>query len=102
MYYSTGEYALNGREILQRHILEILPLGVKPIERDYIAKMIHYMCCNSSMLLEKNVHMTYSGHMVKVIKSYVTDIDAREFKEFEDELDVDIIKIEKKDSMILL
>ena len=31
-------------------------------------------------------------HMAKVIKSYLTDIDAREFKEFDDELDVDIIK----------
>ncbi|KLA02950.1 hypothetical protein B4086_2492 [Bacillus cereus] len=41
-------------------------------------------------------------HMAKVIKSYMTDIDAREFKEFDDELDVDIIKIEKKDSIILL
>ncbi|PGV54214.1 translation initiation inhibitor [Bacillus cereus] len=102
MYYSTGEYTLNCSEILQRYILEILPLGVKSVERDYIVKMIHYMCCNSSMLLEKNLHMTYSVHMVKVIKSYITDIDAREFKEFEDELDVDIIKMEKKDSVILL
>ncbi|OJE44191.1 translation initiation inhibitor [Bacillus proteolyticus] len=102
MYYSTGEYTLNCSEILQRYILEILPLGVKSVERDYIVKMIHYMCCNSSMLLEKNLHMTYSMHMVKVIKSYITDIDAREFKEFEDELDVDIIKMEKKDSVILL
>ncbi len=30
------------------------------------------------------------------------DRDAREFKEFDVELDVDIIKIEKKDSIILL
>ncbi|MED3396696.1 RNaseH domain-containing protein [Bacillus wiedmannii] len=102
MYYSTGEYSLNGSETLQRYILEILTLGVKPVERNYIAKMVHYMCCNSSMLLEKNVHMPYSMHMAKVIKSYVTDIDAREFKEFDDELDVDIINIEKKDSIILL
>ena len=58
--------------------------------------MVHYMCCNSSMLLEKNIHMPYSMHMAKVIKSYMTDIDAREFKEFDDELDVDIIKIEKE------
>ncbi len=102
MYYSTGEYSFNGSETLQRYILEILPLGVKAVERNYIAKMVHYMCCNSSMLLEKNVHMPYSMHMAKVIKSYVTDIDAREFKEFDDELDVDIMKIEKKDSIILL
>ncbi|MFP3377113.1 RNaseH domain-containing protein [Bacillus sp. SIMBA_069] len=102
MYYSTGEYSFNGSETLQRYILEILPLGVKAVERNYIAKMVHYMCCNSSMLLEKNVHMPYSMHMAKVIKSYVTDIDAREFKEFDDELDVDIINIEKKDSIILL
>ena len=40
-------------------------------------------------------------HMEKVIKSYITDIDAREFKEFDDELDVDV-KVEKKDSIILL
>ena len=39
-------------------------------------------------------------HMAKVIKSYLTDIDAREFKEFDDELDVDIIKKEKEDSII--
>lgn len=39
-------------------------------------------------------------HMARVIKNYMTDIDAREFKEFDDELDVDIIKIEKKDSII--
>ncbi|MGG0168195.1 RNaseH domain-containing protein, partial [Bacillus tropicus] len=77
-------------------------LGVKAVERNYIAKMVHYMCCNSSMLLEKNIHMPYSMHMAKVIKSYMTDIDAREFKEFDDELDVDIIKIEKKDSIILI
>ncbi|WP_242239413.1 RNaseH domain-containing protein [Bacillus cereus group sp. BfR-BA-01309] len=102
MYYSTGEYSLNGSETLQRYILEILTLGVKPVERNYIAKMIHYMCCNSSMLQEKNIHMPYSMHMAKVIKSYMTDIDAREFKEFDDELDVDIIKGEKKDSIILL
>ncbi|PHA36164.1 RNaseH domain-containing protein [Bacillus wiedmannii] len=102
MYYSTGEYSLNGSETLQRYILEILPLGVKVVERNYIAKMIHYMCCNTSMLLEKDVHMPYSMHMEKVIKGYMTDIDAREFKEFDDELDVDIIKIEKKDSIILL
>ncbi|RKF52365.1 translation initiation inhibitor [Bacillus wiedmannii] len=102
MYYSTGEYLFNGCETLQRYILEMLPFGVKPGERDYIAKMIHYMCCNSSMLLEKDVHMTYSMHMAKVIKGYMTDIDAREFKEFDDELDVDIIKGEKKDSIILL
>ncbi|WP_141535899.1 MULTISPECIES: RNaseH domain-containing protein [Bacillus cereus group] len=102
MYYSTGEYALHCSEILQRYILEILPLGAKTVERDYVVKMIHYMCCNSSMLLEKNIHMTYSMHMAKVIKSYMTDIDAREFKEFDDELDVDIMKIEKKDSIILL
>ncbi|PEC82363.1 hypothetical protein COJ18_19820 [Bacillus cereus] len=102
MYYSTGEYSFNGSEALQRYILEILPLGVKAVERNYIAKMVHYMCCNSSMLLEKNIHMPYSMHMAKVIKSYMTDIDAREFKEFDDELDVDIMKIEKKDSIILL
>ncbi|MDA1633797.1 RNaseH domain-containing protein [Bacillus cereus] len=102
MYYSIGEYLLNGSETLQRYILEILTLGVKPVERNYIAKMIHYMCCNSSMLLEKNIHMPYSMHMAKVIKSYMTDIDAREFKEFDDELDVDTMKIEKKDSIILL
>ncbi len=102
MYYSIGEYSLNGSETLQRYILEILPLGVKAVERNYIAKMIHYMCCNTSMLLEKDVHMPYSMHMAKVIKGYMTDIDAREFKEFDDELDVDIIKIEKKDSIILL
>ncbi|SCL97580.1 RNaseH domain-containing protein [Bacillus wiedmannii] len=102
MYYSTGEYTLNGSETLQRYILEILTLGVKPVERNYIAKMVHYMCCNSSMLQEKNIHMPYSMHMAKVIKSYMTDIDAREFKEFDDELDVDIMKIEKKDSIILL
>ncbi|WP_179862524.1 hypothetical protein [Bacillus wiedmannii] len=30
------------------------------------------------------------------------DRDTREFKEFDNELDVDIIKIEKKDSIILL
>lgn len=53
MYYSTGEYSLNGSETSQRYILEILTLGVKPVERNYIAKMIHYMCCNSSMLQEK-------------------------------------------------
>ncbi|MGZ7149317.1 RNaseH domain-containing protein [Bacillus sp. BC08] len=102
MYYSTGEYSLNGSETLQRYILEILTLGVKPVERNYIAKMIHYMCCNSSVLQEKNIHMPYSMHMAKVIKSYMTDIDAREFKEFDDELDVDIIKIKKKDSISLL
>lgn len=102
MYYSTGKYSINGSETLQRYILEILPLGVKPVERNYIAKMIHYMCCNSSMLLEKDVHMPYSMHMAKVVKGYMTDIDAREFKEFDDELDVDIMKIEKKDSIILL
>ncbi|KPU57357.1 RNaseH domain-containing protein [Bacillus wiedmannii] len=102
MYYSTGEYSQNGSETLQRYILEILTLGVKPVERNYIAKMVHYMCCNSSMLQEKNIHMPYSMHMAKVIKSYRTDIDAREFKEFDDELDVDIMKIEKKDSIILL
>jgi len=102
MYYSIGEYSLNGSETLQRYILEILPLGVKAVERNSIAKMIHYMCCNTSMLLEKDVHMPYSKHMAKVIKGYMTDIDAREFKEFDDELDVDIIKIEKKDSIILL
>ncbi|PHD61349.1 translation initiation inhibitor [Bacillus wiedmannii] len=102
MYYSTGEYSQNGSETLQRYILEILTLGVKPVERNYIAKMVHYMCCNSSMLQEKNIHMPYSMHMAKVIKSYRTDIDAREFKEFDDELDVDIMKIEKKDSIIFL
>ncbi|MGK0532446.1 RNaseH domain-containing protein [Bacillus sp. 'calajunan'] len=102
MYYSIGEYSQNGSETLQRYILEILTLGVKPVERNYIAKMVHYMCCNSSMLQEKNIHMPYSMHMAKVIKSYRTDIDAREFKEFDDELDVDIMKIEKKDSIILL
>lgn len=102
MYYSTGEYSFNGSETLQRYILEILPLGVKAVEKNYIAKMVHYMCCNSSMLLEKNIHMPYSMHMAKVIKSYMTDIDAREFKEFDDELDVDIMKIEKKDSIMLL
>ncbi|MGW8449450.1 RNaseH domain-containing protein, partial [Bacillus wiedmannii] len=99
MYYSAGEYSLNDSETLQRYILEILPLGVKSVERNYIAKMIHYMCCNSSMLLEKDVHMPYSMHMAKVVKGYMTDIDAREFKEFDDELDVDIMKIEKKDSI---
>lgn len=102
MYYSTGEYSLNDSETLQQYILEILPLGVKSVERNYIAKMIHYMCCNSSMMLEKDVHMPYSMHMAKVVKGYKTDIDAREFKEFDDELDVDIMKIEKKDSIILL
>ncbi|GAB6613239.1 MULTISPECIES: RNaseH domain-containing protein [Bacillus] len=102
MYYSTGEYSLNGSETSQRYILEILTLGVKPVERNYIAKMIHYMCCNSSMLQEKNIHMPYFMHMAKVIKSYMTDIDAREFKEFDDELDVDIMKIEKNDSIFLL
>ncbi|EJS76439.1 RNaseH domain-containing protein [Bacillus cereus] len=102
MYYSTGEYSLNCSATLQQGILEILPLGVKPVERDDIAKMIHYMCCNSSMLSKKDIHMPYSMHMAKVIKSYVTDIDAREFKEFDDELDVDVINIEEKDSIILL
>ncbi|EEM77607.1 hypothetical protein bthur0010_23850 [Bacillus thuringiensis serovar pondicheriensis BGSC 4BA1] len=100
MYYSTGEYSSNGSETLHRYILEIFPLGVKAVERNYIAKMVHYMCCNSSMLLEKNIHMPYPMHMARVIKNYMTDIDAREFKEFDDELDVDIIKIEKKDSII--
>ena len=56
MYYSTGEYSSNGSETLRRYILEIFPLGVKAVERNYIAKMVHYMCCNSSMLLEKNIH----------------------------------------------
>ena len=102
MYYSTGEYSFSGSDTLQRYILEILPLGVKVVERNYVAKMIHYMCCNSSMLLEKDIHMPYSMHMAKTIKSYMTDIDAREFKEFDDELDVDILKIEKKDSIIML
>ena len=37
----------------------------------------------------------------KIIRD-MTDIDAREFKEFDDELDVDTMKIEKKDSIILL
>ncbi|MGE7864227.1 hypothetical protein ACQKOA_24775 [Bacillus mobilis] len=32
----------------------------------------------------------------------MTDIDAREFKEFDDELDVDIMKIEKNDLIFLL
>ncbi len=40
--------------------------------------------------------MPYSMHMAKVIKSYATDIDAREFKEFDDELDVDVIKREER------
>ena len=53
MYYSTGEYSSNGSETLRRYILEIFPLGVKAVERNYIAKMVHYMCCNSSMLLER-------------------------------------------------
>ena len=48
------------------------------------------------MLSKKNVHMTYSMHMEKVIKSYITDIDAREFKEFDDELDVDVVKSRKE------
>ncbi|PFY29422.1 translation initiation inhibitor [Bacillus toyonensis] len=102
MYYSTGEYPLNCSDTIQQYILEILPLGVKHVEREYIAKMIHFMCCNSSILSEKNVHMPYSMHMAKVIKSYATDIDAREFKEFDDELDVDVIKREKKDSIVLI
>ncbi|CEY49998.1 Uncharacterised protein [Streptococcus pneumoniae] len=54
------------------------------------------------MLSKKNVHMTYSAHMEKVMKTYITDIDAREFKEFDDELDVDVVKVEKKDSITLL
>ena len=36
------------------------------------------------------------------MKTYITDIDAREFKEFDDELDVDVVKVEKKDSITLL
>ncbi len=53
MYYSTGEYRLNCSDTIQQYILEILPLGVKHVEREYIAKMIHFMCCNSSILPEK-------------------------------------------------
>ncbi|HDR7795924.1 TPA: DUF3893 domain-containing protein, partial [Bacillus luti] len=102
MYYSFGEYALNGSETLRQCMIEILPLGVHPVERDCIAKMLHYMCCNSSMLAEKNVHMPYSMHMAKLLKSYITDIDARELKEFDDELDIDVMKLKNKDEIILL
>ena len=56
MYYSTGEYSSNGSETLRRYILEIFPLGVKAVERNYIAKMVHYMCCNSSMLWKEYTH----------------------------------------------
>ena len=95
MYYSTGEYSLNCSRIFQRYILEILPLGVKPVERDYIAKMIHYMCCNSSML-SKRMYTLHIPCIWKSNKSYITDIDAREFKEFDDELDVDVVKRRRK------
>lgn len=76
-------------------------MGVKFVERDYIVKMIYYMCCNFSMFLKKNVYMIYFVYMEKVMKIYIIDIDVREFKEFDDELDVDVVKVEKKDLIIL-
>ena len=60
-------------------------MGVKPVERDYIAKMIHYMCCNLVCFRKECTHYIFHAYG-KVIKSYITDIDAREFKEFDDEL----------------
>ncbi|NWK69605.1 DUF3893 domain-containing protein [Bacillus paramycoides] len=102
MYYSTNAYVLECDETVQQYILEIIPLGAKPEERDDIAKLIHYMCCKTSSLTERNIHKTYSMQMAKLIKNYITDIDAREFKEFNDELDVDITILEKEDSLLLI
>ncbi|SCM95089.1 Uncharacterized protein BWINRASL_02542 [Bacillus mycoides] len=102
IYYSTAAYELNCNEIVQQYILEVIPFGVKSEEREEIAKMIHYMCCKSTLLSEQNIHNTHVMHMVKLIKSYTTDIDSREFKEFNDELDEDVIILEKEDAMILI
>lgn len=60
------------------------------------------MCCKSTLLSEQNIHNTYVMHMAKLIKNYTTDIDSREFKEFNDELDEDVIILEKEDSLILI
>ncbi|PGO23472.1 translation initiation inhibitor [Bacillus cereus] len=102
IYYSTAAYELNCNEIAQQCILEIIPFGVKSEEREELAKMIHYMCCKSTSLSEQNIHNTYVMHMVKLIKNYTTDIDSREFKEFNDELDEDLIIMEKEDGLILI
>ncbi|PEX40252.1 translation initiation inhibitor [Bacillus cereus] len=102
IYYSTAAYELNCNEIAQQCILEIIPFGVKFEEREELAKMIHYMCCKSTLLSEQNIHNTYIMHMVKLIKNYTTDIDSREFKEFDDELDEDVIIMEKEDGLILI
>lgn len=102
IYYSTAAYGLNGNEIVQQHILEVIPFGVKSEKREEIAKMIHYMCCKSTLLSEQNIHNTHVMHMVKLIKNYTTDIDSREFKEFSDELDADVIILEKEDALILI
>ncbi|QUG84335.1 RNaseH domain-containing protein [Bacillus nitratireducens] len=102
IYYSTAAYELNCNEIAQQCILEIIPFGVKSEEREELAKMIHYMCCKSTLLSEQNIHNTYVMHMVKLIKNYTTDIDSREFKEFNDELDEDLIIMEKEDGLILI
>ncbi|RAN90373.1 translation initiation inhibitor [Bacillus sp. SRB_28] len=102
IYYSTAAYELDCNEIVQQYILEVIPLGVKSEEREEIAKMIHYMCCKSTLLSEQNIHNTYVMHMAKLIKNYTTDIDSREFKEFNDELDEDVIILEKEDTLILI
>ncbi|MGG5737227.1 MULTISPECIES: RNaseH domain-containing protein [Bacillus cereus group] len=102
IYYSTAAYELNCNEITQQYILEIIPFGVKSEEREEIAKMIHYMCCKSTSLSEQNIYNTYVMHMAKLIKNYTTDIDSREFKEFNDELDEDVIIMEKENGLILI
>ena len=70
IYYSTAAYELNCNQIVQQHILEVIPFGVKSEEREEIAKMIHYMCCKSTLLSEQNIHNTYVMHMAKLIKNY--------------------------------
>ncbi|EEL67208.1 hypothetical protein bcere0026_58690 [Bacillus mycoides] len=102
IYYSTAAYELDCNEIVHQYILEVIPLGVKSEEREEIAEMIHYMCCKSTLLSEQNIHNTYVMHMAKLIKNYTTDIDSREFKEFNDELDEDVIILEKEDTLILI
>lgn len=53
----------------------------------------------SSLKIALVNEITLMRNAYKIIRD-MTDIDAREFKEFDDELDVDIINIEKEDSII--
>ncbi|KFM99255.1 DUF3962 domain-containing protein [Bacillus clarus] len=101
MYYSADTNLLKSTALLQQNILEIIILGAQKEERDDIARMVHYMC-KMSMRLEKSNLTPYSMQMIKLIKTYITDFELREYKDSEDELDEDIMTVESEKTIVFV